>query len=78
MAGRQSLQRHRRQQGCVHLTGGALNDVLIGTATSTTYGWLYHWDSTSVANGAYFLQSVAYDTTGISATSAAIGITVKN
>jgi outer membrane protein assembly factor BamB len=61
-----------------HLTGGALNNVLIGTATSTTYGWLYRWDSTTVANGAYFLQSVAYDTTGVSAAGAAIGITVKN
>jgi polyvinyl alcohol dehydrogenase (cytochrome) len=61
-----------------HLTGGALNNVLIGTATSTTYGWLYRWDSTTVANGAYFLQSVAYDTTGVSATSTATGITVKN
>ncbi|MBF6556841.1 MAG: hypothetical protein IVW52_11830 [Acidimicrobiales bacterium] len=61
-----------------HLTGGALNNVLIGTATPTTYGWLYRWDSTTVANGGYFLQSVAYDSAGAAGTSTAIGITVNN
>ncbi len=61
-----------------HLTGGTLNNALIRTATPTTVGWLYLWDSTKVANGTYALQSVAYDPTGASAPSAAIIITVNN
>ena len=41
------------------LSGGDLNDQAIGTATSTVYGWLSQWNTTTVPNGTYTLQSVA-------------------
>ena len=41
------------------LSGGALSDQVIATATPTIYGWLAQWDTTSVPNGAYALQSVS-------------------
>ncbi len=61
-----------------HLTGGTLNDAVIATATLTYYGWIASWDTTTVPNGTYTLQSVAYDNGGNSTHSAAIGITVAN
>ena len=61
-----------------HLTGGTLNNALIATATLTFYGWLAGWDTTTVANGTYTLQSVASYQGGVSATSPAITVTVSN
>jgi hypothetical protein len=40
------------------LTGESLNDTVVATATPTIYGWLATWNSTTVANGTYTLQSV--------------------
>jgi hypothetical protein len=59
------------------LTGGPLTDSVIAMATITYYGWIAEWDSTTVADGTYTLQSVA--TKGASsATSTGISITVTN
>ena len=41
------------------LTGGTLNHKVIATGTPTIVGWLTRWDSTTVPNGVYTLQSVA-------------------
>jgi outer membrane protein assembly factor BamB len=60
------------------LTGSTLNNALIATATLTYYGWLAGWDTTTVANGTYTLQSVAYDASGASSTSTGVTITVNN
>jgi hypothetical protein len=60
------------------LTGGALNDALIATGTPTYYGWLAGWNTTTVPDGSYTLQSVAYDASGNSGCSAGITITVAN
>jgi Bacterial Ig domain len=60
------------------LTGGAYNDTEIATATSTYYGWIASWDSTTVADGSYQLQSVATGEDGETATSSPITITVDN
>jgi polyvinyl alcohol dehydrogenase (cytochrome) len=60
------------------LTGGSLNDALIATATPTYYGWIAGWDTTSVQNGTYTLQSEAYYSNGASGTSPAITLTVYN
>ena len=60
------------------LTGGSLNNTVIATATPTIYGWLASWDTTTVANGTYTLQSVASYAGGVSATSAPITLTVNN
>ena len=59
------------------ITGGTLNDSVIAAATPTIYGWLAKWNTTTVANGTYALQSVA-TSNGVSGTSAPVTITVNN
>jgi hypothetical protein len=61
-----------------HLTGGSLNNALIATGTRTYYGWLAYWDSTSVPDGTYTLQSDAYDAAGNQGVSASVTIIVEN
>jgi hypothetical protein len=65
------------------LSGGTLSNKVIAAATSTLYGWLAHWNTTSVPNGTYTLQSVAtysnpYPPYSGSITSAPVTITVDN
>jgi hypothetical protein len=60
------------------LTGGLLNKTVVGTAVPTIFGYLDTLDTTTVVNGAYTLQSVAYDGAGGSAYSAGITVTVDN
>jgi Bacterial Ig domain len=60
------------------LTGGSLNDAPIATATLSYYGWLAQWDSTTVPDGTYTLQSDAYDAAGNQGVSTAISVTVAN
>ena len=61
-----------------HLTGGSLNGVLVGTAAPTIYGWVAAWNTTTVPNGTYVLQSEAYDAAGLSAFSKGVTFTVNN
>ncbi len=61
-----------------YLTGGSQHDTLIGTGTSSLFGWSVRWNTTTVANGTYTLKSVAYDVAGRSGQSNVITITVKN
>ena len=44
----------------------------------TPYGWIFVWDSTSVANGSYSLTSVARDNAGNVGTSPGISVVVNN
>ena len=60
------------------VTGGALKDKVVATATPTIYGWLASWNTTGVFNGAYALQSVAFGPSGVATDSAPISITVEN
>jgi hypothetical protein len=60
------------------LTGGTLNDAVIATATLTYSGWIGQWDTTSVPDGTYTLQSVASDAGGNTGTSPGVSITVNN
>jgi hypothetical protein len=60
------------------LTGTSLNDALIATATPTYFGWLAGWNTTTVPNGTFTLQSVASYPGGVTATSPGITITVNN
>ncbi len=55
-----------------------LSDVQVATGTATLIGWLAAWNTTTVPNGTYTLQSVATNASGISGTSAGITVTVKN
>jgi hypothetical protein len=62
------------------LNGGSASNQLIATATPTLYGGLAQWDTTTVPNGTYTLQSVAsyYAGTAFSVSSTPISITVAN
>ena len=62
------------------LSGGPseVSDVQIATATPTLYGWLTAWNTTTVPNGTYTLNSVASYAGGVSGTSAGISVTVTN
>ena len=60
------------------LTGGGLHDALVATADQTKFGWLAGWDTTSVPNGTYTLQSVAVEAGGLRSTSRGVTITVAN
>ena len=60
------------------LTGGSLSDSVIATGTPTLFGYLVYWNSTTVSDGTYTLQSVAHDPIGQLATSPGIAITVSN
>ena len=60
------------------LTGGSLVNALIATATQTPYGWIASWNSTTVPDGTYTLQSKAFDAAGNQGVSAIISVTVSN
>jgi photosystem II stability/assembly factor-like uncharacterized protein len=60
------------------LSGGSLSDQVVATATPTIYGWLAQWNTTSVPNGNYNLQSVASYAGGVSGTSSPISVTIDN
>ena len=44
------------------VSGNGLTDKVIAHGTPTLYGWLASWNTTSVPNGTYDLQTVATDT----------------
>jgi hypothetical protein len=50
---------------------------LVGTATSTIYGWLDSWNTTTVPNGSYVLLSYASGPGG-NTVSSGVSITVDN
>ena len=60
------------------LSGGTLSDQVIAKGTATIYGWLNEWNTTTVANGSYTLQSVATDKDDAQVTSSPVSITVNN
>jgi hypothetical protein len=60
------------------LSGEGLTNQVIATGTPTIFGWLATWDSTTVPNGAYTLQSVASYSGGGSGASLAITLHVNN
>jgi hypothetical protein len=61
------------------LSGGSLTQrVVVGRAVGTLYGWLMLWNTTTMANGTYNLQSVATETGGTTGTSPRITVKVSN
>jgi hypothetical protein len=60
------------------ITGGSYNKTVIGTATASIYGYYYSWNTTTVPDGTYTLQSVATDIGGNTTYSAAVTIKVSN
>jgi hypothetical protein len=60
------------------ITGGTLNHSVIATAKATIYGWLASWNTSTVPNGVYTLQSVASYGGEVTGNSAPITIVVSN
>lgn len=60
------------------LTGGSEHSELIAVARPTFFGWVAKWNTASVANGTYTVQSVAYDSAGSKSQSKGVTITVNN
>ena len=60
------------------LTSGTLNQTIIATATPTLVGWLADFNSASVPNGTYTLQSAASYPGGVTGISPGIPITIAN
>jgi hypothetical protein len=60
------------------VNGGSVSNDVVGTATPTIYGWIVLWNTTTVPNGTYTLQSVATEVGGTTATSAPLTMTVNN
>jgi sugar lactone lactonase YvrE len=60
------------------LSGGTLHDQVVAAGTSSIWGWYVQWNTKTVPNGTYTLQSVASYPNGVSGTSAPITITVSN
>jgi hypothetical protein len=59
------------------LSGNGLSNDVIAAGTATLYGWLAGFDTTTVPNGTYSLQSVA-TSGGLTGTSPAVTVTVDN
>ena len=60
------------------LTGGTFNNTLIATGTPTLYGWLAAWNTATVPNGTYTIQSFATGTSGLTTESTGNLATVAN
>ncbi len=60
------------------LTGGSYSHTVIGTATSTPYGYYLAWNTTGIPGGTYTLESLVTDDLANTASSAPITITVDN
>jgi hypothetical protein len=60
------------------VSGGTLSDQVVATGVATLFGWLGQWDTTSVPNGTYTLETVARDNGGLQTTSAPVTVTVGN
>lgn len=60
------------------VTGGSLHDAVVGTGRLTVAGWITLWDTTTVANGVYKLQSVLNRTGGPPYASAPVVVIVDN
>jgi hypothetical protein len=60
------------------VSGGTLSDQVVATAGLTLYGWIAKWNTTTLPNGTYKLQSVATDAAHNIYTSEPITVTVNN
>ena len=60
------------------LSGGPYSKSVIGSAAFTKAGWYFTWNTTSVPNGIYSLQTLATNRAGRTSYSPAISIKVDN
>jgi len=61
-----------------YITGGPQHHTLVVTGSRTPLGWIARWNTTSLPNGTYTLQSVGFGTDGRIGSGTAITVTVKN
>jgi SAM-dependent methyltransferase len=61
-----------------HVSGADSDEVVIGVATRTWDGWIYNWNTTSVRNGTYRVESLAFDPEGNPGPRDGVTITVEN
>jgi hypothetical protein len=60
------------------ITGGNLSNPVIVTASPYLFGWIAMWNTTTVPDGSYTLQSLATDTNGVTGASPGITVAVNN
>jgi hypothetical protein len=60
------------------ITGGARRDAVIGTAGFSLDGAFLRWNTKTVQNGRYTVQSVLYDAAGKVGRSTPVSVTVSN
>jgi hypothetical protein len=60
------------------ISGGSLQNDVIATGSPTPYGYVASWNSQSVPDGTYVLQSLAYDNEANQTVSAGVTINVTN
>ena len=60
------------------LAGSSQHEALIGIGRPSVDGWLLLWNTGTIANGTYTLQSIAYGPDGKSSQSRGVTITVAN
>jgi hypothetical protein len=60
------------------VTGQGVTNTVVSRASPYAYGWLGAWHTTTVPNGLYTLESVAYNAAGHVAHSRAISVRIEN
>jgi lysophospholipase L1-like esterase len=60
------------------LTGGSLDQTVVGTGVPTLYGYLFELNTTTVPDGSYTLRSIASDSAGNTGFSPGVGVTINN
>jgi hypothetical protein len=60
------------------LTDTSNHSTIVGSGDQSLVGWLFEWNTTTVANGTYILRSIAYGVTGRSSQSPGITVTIDN
>jgi hypothetical protein len=60
------------------ISGGSMNHKVVGTGVATLFGFLFDYNTSTLPNGTYTIQSVATDNEGFSTTSAPVTVTTTN
>ena len=55
-----------------------MSDQVVAPAVLTFYGWIAEWNTVTVPNGPYTLNSVATEVGGTTATSPGVTVTAEN
>jgi hypothetical protein len=60
------------------LTGNGYDQTVVATARDSVFGWVAHWNTTSVPNGTYVLRSQAQSSNNGSGLSGGVAVRVAN